>query len=107
MPTWVAPPLGWIKLNVDVGFDPTTKHAGLDFIARNHLGQVIFSGWCNDRICNPAKEVEIHCTLSVFQGLMCLESDNLGTINALKASSPNFSSNCFVIEEAKRILSMF
>jgi hypothetical protein len=71
MPTWVAPPLGWIKLNVDVGFDPTTKHAGLDFIARNHLGQVIFSGWCNDRLCNPAKEVEIRCTLSVFQGLMC------------------------------------
>jgi hypothetical protein len=45
--------------------------------------------------------------LSVYQGPVCLESNWLGTVNALKASSPDISSSSFVIEEVKRILSLF
>jgi hypothetical protein len=45
--------------------------------------------------------------LSIYQGLVRLELDCLGTVNALKASSPDITSSCFVIEEVKRILSLF
>ncbi|BAS98179.1 Os06g0549801 [Oryza sativa Japonica Group] len=39
---WTTPFPGWIKLNVDAGFVPNTRHVGLGFIARNHLGNVAF-----------------------------------------------------------------
>ena len=45
---WSPPPPDWIKLNVDAGFDPHSGLVGLGFIARNHVGEVLFSGWsCN------------------------------------------------------------
>ena len=53
-----APPSGMIKLNVDAGFDSNTRHAAPDFIARNHLGEVIFPGWSSDRLYYSAEEAE-------------------------------------------------
>jgi len=47
-----------IKLNVDAGFDSNTRHAAPDFIARNHLGEVIFPGWSSDRLYYSAEEAE-------------------------------------------------
>ena len=62
-----------IKLNIDAGFDPNTRHARLGFIARNHLGEVIFSGWSSDRLYYTAEEakclaalVGVRKTLLVF-----------------------------------------
>ncbi|OEL25920.1 hypothetical protein BAE44_0013062 [Dichanthelium oligosanthes] len=54
----------WIKLNVDAGYDPNTNHAGLGFIARDHLGDVVFSGWSNDRLCKSAEEAECLAALT-------------------------------------------
>jgi hypothetical protein len=48
---WSPPPPNWIKLNVDAGFDPLSGHAGLGFIARNHMGKVLLSGWSSDQLC--------------------------------------------------------
>jgi hypothetical protein len=51
-------PSGGIKLNTNAGFYPNKRHAGLGFIARNHLGEVIFLGWSSDRLCYSAEEAE-------------------------------------------------
>ena len=55
---WTPPPPGWIKLNVDAGFDPITRQAGLGFVARNHLSGVVFSGWTSDHLCSSVEEAE-------------------------------------------------
>jgi hypothetical protein len=47
-----------IKLSVDAGFDPHSGHAGIGFIARNHVGEVLFSGWSSDKRCRSAEEAE-------------------------------------------------
>ena len=73
--SWTPTPWRMIKLNVDAGFDANTQHAGLGFVARIHLGEVIFSGWSSNHLCYSAKEVEclaalvgIRRTLSVYKG---------------------------------------
>jgi len=73
--SWTPTPWRMIKLNVDAGFDANTQHAGLGFVARIHMGEVIFSGWSSNHLCYSAKEVEclaalagIRITLSVYKG---------------------------------------
>jgi hypothetical protein len=101
--SWTPPPL-----NVDPSFDPNTRHAGPGFIARNYLGEVIFSGWSSDCLYYSAKEAErlaalvgIRKTLSVYKGCIWLESDCLATVQALNDSTQT-ATNCIVIEEAKK-----
>jgi len=55
---WTPPPLGWIKLNVDAGFDPITRQAGLGFVAWNHLSGVVLSGWTSNHLCSSVEEAE-------------------------------------------------
>ena len=54
----VTSPSRRIKLNVDAGFDPITRQASLDFVARNHLTGVVFLGWTSDRLCSSIEEAE-------------------------------------------------
>ena len=56
--SWTPTPWRMIKLNVDAGFDANTQHAGLGFVARIHLGEVIFPGWSSDRLYCSAQEAE-------------------------------------------------
>ncbi|KAF2927142.1 hypothetical protein DAI22_06g182700 [Oryza sativa Japonica Group] len=79
---WTTPFPGWIKLNVDAGFVPNTRHVGLGFIARNHLGNVVCSSWSSDQLCRSVEEME---SLAALTGI----------------------SNCFSIEEAKRSIHSF
>lgn len=53
-----SPPLGWIKLSVDAGFDPITRQVGLDFAAMNHLTMVVFLGWTSFRLRSSVEEAE-------------------------------------------------
>jgi hypothetical protein len=94
--SWTPPPSGWIKLNVNAGSDPNTRHAGLGFVARNHPGEVIFSDWSSDRLCYSAEEAEclaglvgICKTLLVYKGCIWLELDCLAIIQSLNDSTPN------------------
>ena len=112
--SWTPTPWRMIKLNVDAGFDANTQHAGLGFVARIHMGEVIFSGWSSNHLCYSAKEVEclaalvgIRRTLSVYKGSIWLESNCLATVQALNDSTTNRSTSCFIIEEAKKMLQIF
>jgi len=92
-----------IKLNIDAGFDPNTRHARLGFIARNHLGQVIFSGWSSDRFYYTAEEAKCLAalvgirknSLSFYKGSIWLESGSLATVRALNDITPNRSTSFF------------
>ncbi|KAF8701819.1 hypothetical protein HU200_033140 [Digitaria exilis] len=92
------------------GFDLNTGKAGFGYIARDHLGNVAFSGWSSDQLCKSAKEVEcvaaltgVRQALSVFQGPIWLESDCLVLAQELKSPSPNRSDSCFVIEDTTEL----
>ena len=107
-------PLGWIKLNVDAGFDPITRQAGLGFVVRNHLSGVVFSGWISDRLCSSVEEAEnltaltgIQKALSSSTGSIWLESDCLAALQALSSNIPNRSHSCIIIERAKETLRHF
>jgi len=78
------------------------------------LGEVIFTGWSSDQLCHSAEEAEclaalvgICRTLSIYKGSIWLESDCLATVQALNDSTPNRSTSCFIIEEAKKMLQNF
>ncbi|XP_023903348.2 uncharacterized protein LOC112015206 [Quercus suber] len=61
-PSWILPPPGWLKINVDVAL--STTHASLDVVARDHLGVPIkiwarimkvrqpLLFWLNLRLCS-------------------------------------------------------
>ena len=111
---WLPPPPGWIKLNVDASYDPIKRQAGTGFVARNHAGDVVFSGWSCDSLCGSAEEAECIAALSGIRkalqsssGPILLESDCLNVVQAITDISLNRSANCYIIEETKRTLSLF
>ncbi|GJV05126.1 reverse transcriptase [Tanacetum coccineum] len=42
--TWHPPPYSFVKVNCDAAWLPSSKKAGLRFVARNSEGEIIFSG---------------------------------------------------------------
>ncbi|GKD11905.1 hypothetical protein Tco_1196312 [Tanacetum coccineum] len=42
--TWHPPPYSFVKVNCDAAWLPSSKQAGLRFVARNSEGEIIFSG---------------------------------------------------------------
>jgi hypothetical protein len=111
---WTPPPPGWIKLNVDAGFDPITRQTGLGYVARNHLSMVVFSGWTSDSFCSSVEEAEnlaaligIRKALSTFTGPIWVESDCIATVQALNCNTTNRSPSCIIVEETKEILRSF
>jgi hypothetical protein len=51
---------------LDAGLDPLSDHVGLGFIARNHMGEVLFSRWLCDQRLKLAEEAEC---LAAWTGL--------------------------------------
>lgn len=105
---WTTPFPGWIKLNVDAGFVPNTGHVGLGFIARNHLGNVVFSSWSSDQLCRSVEEME---SLAALTGICrTLYMWLCGRLDGNRPGAQRLSSqsaNCFSIEEAKRSIHSF
>ncbi|KAF8696701.1 hypothetical protein HU200_036326 [Digitaria exilis] len=55
---WELPPQDWCKVNVDGSFVESNGTAGVGVIARNSMGQVIFTAWRVLWICADAAEAE-------------------------------------------------
>ena len=99
----------WMQLLI-----PTLVMPGLGFIARNHVGEVLFSGWLSYQQCRSAEEAEclatwvgLKHTLASWKGLLWLESDCFATVCFLKDPCRNLSVICHIIEEAKEVLKRF
>nr|CAB3478466.1 unnamed protein product [Digitaria exilis] len=56
--TWQQPPEGWSKMNVDGSFVSEDGRAGVGLVARNSVGQVIFTAWRMLSRCVDAAEAE-------------------------------------------------
>jgi hypothetical protein len=56
---WVAPPDGWMKVNVDGSFVEQSGEAGVGVAVRNHRGDVVLTAWrcCSDvdRLMKPRR----------------------------------------------------
>jgi len=56
--TWVRPPDGWVKLNVDASFVAATGCAGTGVVARDSTGKIKLTAWRALFNCSSAVEAE-------------------------------------------------
>lgn len=112
---WQAPASGWIKINTDGAFSEASGEAGIGVIIRNHLGQVILSGW---KYIDKGGSVEQVEALACREGLalaaewapgqVIVESDCSTVIKYLACPDAQRSPSTFIIraalEEARKLL---
>jgi ribonuclease HI len=88
---WEAPEQGWIKVNVDAGYNSESGQAGAGVIARDEAGLVVLSAWKFLSRCSSPEEAE---AMACLEGIRLavewmgkptrLESDCLTIINCLR-----------------------
>nr|CAB3482375.1 unnamed protein product [Digitaria exilis] len=103
---WSPPPAGWSKINVDGSFVEATGEAGVGVIARDSVGQVIFSGWrvlfnCSDEVEAEARAcVEgIRLATEWAPGPVIIESDCARLVRLIQ-DGPDRSEIGFIVSEA-------
>lgn len=105
---WVAPPDGWMKVNVDGSFVEQSGEAGVGVVVRNHRGDVVcrHGGCCSDmdRLMKPRlrpalKDSEGVPMVSACPGPTILESDSARIVTAMNSSAADMSElRCLVME---------
>ncbi|KAF8775052.1 hypothetical protein HU200_005104 [Digitaria exilis] len=97
---------GWSKINVDGSFVEATGEAGVGVIARDSVGQVIFSGWrvlfnCSDEVEAEARAcVEgIRLATEWAPGPVIIESDCARLVRLIQ-DGPDRSEIGFIVSEA-------
>ena len=105
--SWQAPAPGWIKINTDGAFIEASGEAGIGVIIRNHLGQVILSGW---KYIDKGGSVEQVEALACREGLALaaewapgqaiVESDCSTVIKYLACPDAQRSPSTFIIRAA-------
>jgi hypothetical protein len=112
--SWLPPQNGWVKLNVDAGFYPTTEASSLGVIAQNEVGAVLLTAWKSLKRCASPEEAEVKaCLFAVRLSLewikqpTCVESDCSNLVMAL-GQRVNQRSSCagtlLEIQEASNLL---
>lgn len=106
---WQAPPEGWIKVNVDGSFVTETGNAGVGVVARNALGQVVFTAWKVLFRCADAAEAEAWPCVEGIRfasqwafGPVIVESDCARIVHALQRDMDR-SDIGFIVSEAKEL----
>lgn len=64
---WKPPPPGWTKINVDGSYAPASETAGVGVVARNSLGEVVFTAWRVLIRCADAAEAEARACVEGFR----------------------------------------
>jgi hypothetical protein len=62
-PQWIAPPVGWTKLNVDGSFSDREGARGAGLVLRNSDGKVLLAACAHLPNCDEAEEAEAHAAL--------------------------------------------
>lgn len=109
--TWVKPPPGWVKLNVDGSHIPGECTGGAGMVLRDDTGAIIFSSCRFLRSCHTPMEAEIAAclegtslALQRTEKPIIVELDCKEGVVALTDSGVNRSSLAGFIEETKRLL---
>lgn len=110
---WCAPDTGWIKVNVDAGWNAASASGGIGMVARDANGKVLYSEWKRLNSCASAEEAEI---LAVLDGLRylaantqqpgMLESDCARVVEVLSSSVRDQSGHWYLFLEAKALLNI-
>ena len=109
---WRPPPSGWLKLNTDGSFLPNNNAGGAGAVIRDSEGSLIIASCARANDCLDAEEAEAHAMLMGIKLLHTLhdskaivETDSSSLAAALQCQEQDKSRLCFIIEEAKDLLS--
>jgi ribonuclease HI len=112
--SWAAPAEGNLKVNVDAGWDTSTKHAGLGIISRDHQGRVMGTEWKFIPWCTFAEEAEV---LACLEGLkhainlqgaaVTVETDCARVVNVISEANKDNSPSWCVYLECKELLKIY
>ena len=112
--SWTAPSEGFVKANVDAGWDSTSKTAGLGIIIRDSSGRTILSEWRFVTACATAEQAELQALLAGLKHLIelgrwpaILESDCLRIVQTISSSMDDHSGGWALIAEARELLHVY
>jgi ribonuclease HI len=105
---WQAPPEGFVKINWDAAVDSVNCQMGIGIVARNSLGEVVASMFAPKSYIVAPDIAEAVAALRAAKfgrelsfTRVVLEGDALQIVQALKSSTPNWSSYGHLVEEAR------
>ncbi|XP_062013785.1 uncharacterized protein LOC133730151 [Rosa rugosa] len=111
VPKWSKPPVGFVKLNVDVAFDQTLCRTGLGGVFRDHVGTFLHGFRHSVTIAQSARHAEL---LALILGVqlaidhhltpLIVESDCLDLVSALSSSSLDCSELGFLLVDLRTLL---
>jgi ribonuclease HI len=112
--SWAAPAVGTLKVNVDAGWDSSTRCAGLGIISRDHTGSMLGTEWKHIPWCTPAEEAEV---LACLEGLkhainlqgasVTVESDCARIVQVLTEANRDSSPSWCVYLECQELLLLY
>jgi hypothetical protein len=111
---WSPPSDGTVNANVDAGWDPTTKNAGVGIIIRHHNGHPLLAEWKSFPLCGNAEEAKvIACVeglrqlISICRWPAMLESDCYNAVHAITDTCQVRSTSWAATLEARELLKIF
>ncbi|OEL12620.1 hypothetical protein BAE44_0026364 [Dichanthelium oligosanthes] len=110
---WIAPPEGWVKLDIDAAFQLSTGEASRGAIIRDHTGKVLLSAWALNQRCATVEEAEAE---ACFEGIQLavewikkptiIESDCHYLVKALQTVGENRARYSNIVKETKDAMMM-
>jgi hypothetical protein len=102
---WQAPESGWIKINVDAGWNDAHSAGGAGMVVRDSAGRIILSAWKTLPPCASAEEAEILACLEGIRYLAAhpgrpgvLETECARIVSVLGAKETDRSANWFLYD---------
>jgi ribonuclease HI len=110
---WIAPGVGFLKANVDAGWDSITKKGGIGVIVRDHRGGIVSSAWRFLPRCTSAEEAEVTACVegpnSLIQ-LQCtsavVETDCSRVVEVMNSKRMDRSASWFQYAEGQELLNL-
>ncbi|XP_058741001.1 uncharacterized protein LOC131613338 [Vicia villosa] len=112
--SWIPPPIGMVKCNVDTGFNTIRGTSNRGWCVRNSLGSFVIAGAAWDFGISPILDMEAsvlkEAMLSAIDlGLdhVIFESDSQNVTNVIRSNHNGISEFSFIISSIKSLLLSF